>query len=178
MSGKLELVDSEDWAKCMPVGTTRLKESWLLNRAKWVDEEGKPLAPNWALSNTATEIADLIHWDYWHPAENEDSDCEALAEISELPESLQLACQETSALKIDLDLQMAAWRRRKLEEKKDKEGEHEQRVKTKRSKKRQVRQVVSRLSNEKKMRSELNLAIPQELSFCSPWRQQQKNLGG
>jgi hypothetical protein len=45
---------------------------------------------------------------------------------------------------------MAAWRRSKVEEKKDKEGEHEQRVKTKRNKKRQVRQVVSRLSNEKK----------------------------
>jgi hypothetical protein len=61
-----ELCDNQEWAKNMPQGSARMRKEWLLNRSKWVNEKFEPLEPDWKLSQTATEIADLIEWDYYN----------------------------------------------------------------------------------------------------------------
>ena len=73
-----------------------------------------------------------LRWDYSHPAES----AEVLCEVGTLPESLQVACQETCKLRLSLDLQMAAWRRDRDETAADKE------VRTKLKQKRVAKQKM------------------------------------
>ena len=47
-----------------PVGQHRMKHSWLNNRYKWLDEEGKPKAADWSRSEEAEVEEDLAEQDY------------------------------------------------------------------------------------------------------------------
>ena len=42
-----------------PVGQHRMKHSWLRDRFSWLDEKGRPRAPDWSRSEQAEEMADL-----------------------------------------------------------------------------------------------------------------------
>ena len=64
VSGKLTDPSNEEWCKDMPVGSHRLKDSWLTDRMHWIDSVGRPLKPDWSRSEQAHEEADLAEADY------------------------------------------------------------------------------------------------------------------
>jgi len=61
---KLVRSDSQDWAKSLPEGSHRMKESWLDNRYSWNDADGKPVGADWTKIDHATDVADLAEADY------------------------------------------------------------------------------------------------------------------
>jgi len=61
---KLVRSDSQDWAKSLPEGSHRMKESWLDDRYTWNDADGKPVGADWSKIDNATTVADLAEADY------------------------------------------------------------------------------------------------------------------
>ena len=71
--GKLERADEDEQLNKHPVGQHRMKHSWLRDRFSWLDEKGRPRAPDWSRSEQAEEMADLAEGDYCY---KEKQDCE------------------------------------------------------------------------------------------------------
>ena len=59
----------EKWAQDMPEGSARLRASWLEDRLSWLDPQGRPVPPEWSLSEVAHEVSDLIEWNSCRPEE-------------------------------------------------------------------------------------------------------------
>ena len=61
-----KLIDASDqlWAKDMPVGSHRYKQSWLDDRMSWLDEKGKPKEPDWDKLDKVKELTDQAEADY------------------------------------------------------------------------------------------------------------------
>ena len=54
-------------------GSKRIPSDWLLRRYERLGPDGVPLAPDFALSNSATQVADLAEWAYKSPASDRDT---------------------------------------------------------------------------------------------------------
>ena len=48
----------------LEVGSHRMRESWLEGRMSWIDETGRPIAPDWSRSEVAKKMEDLQEADY------------------------------------------------------------------------------------------------------------------
>ena len=62
--GKLVRSDEQQWAKDLPEGSHRQKESWADKRYEWIEENGAPVKPDWSRINGAQDAADLAEADY------------------------------------------------------------------------------------------------------------------
>ena len=73
--GKLQKVTECSWAQAegFQMGTKRIPSDWFKDRFSWLSPDGKPIEPDWSLSDSASEIADLQRWDY-HSKEDEQHD--------------------------------------------------------------------------------------------------------
>ena len=140
-------VSEQEWAKGMLMGTTRMKENWLRPRMEWIRPDGTPEPPDWSLCGIAKDISELMVWDYSHPSE--ETYHEELCDMGGLPETLQMACEETCRLRLSLDLQMAAWRRVALETPEEKTVR--ERLKGKREARKKMRQQAKSLSGKEKL---------------------------
>jgi hypothetical protein len=99
------------WSEDMPEGSSRLRASWYEDRLRWRDSEGKPYQPNWALSEVAREVSDLIEWDYQHPEELQEG-TEALDwDLVGLSEELALEVETARLFQLAPALRRAAKRR-------------------------------------------------------------------
>ena len=63
-TGKLEKADEQDWAKDLAFQSHRLKDSWRLERYKWLNEEGIPSKPDYRRCKRAAEQADFEEAEY------------------------------------------------------------------------------------------------------------------
>ena len=56
--GRLVNPDEQEWAKKYPLGTGgKLGEYWLDERREWLDEEGKPVPPDWTQQSKLVDAA-------------------------------------------------------------------------------------------------------------------------
>ena len=104
--GKLQKVTECSWAQAegFQMGTKRIPSDWFKDRFSWLSPDGKPIEPDWSLSDSASEIADLQRWDY-HSKEDEQHDSAdegqhlELVEIEgELEEQLEPSQPEASPI--------------------------------------------------------------------------------
>ena len=58
--------DTQDWAKGLPEGSHRIKESWAANRYSWLqaDAEHRPLPPDWSRSEVAKKMSEQAEHEY------------------------------------------------------------------------------------------------------------------
>ena len=54
----------EEWCRDFPQSSHRLKESWIADRHKWLDADGRPKRADWSRSDAAETEADLAEHDY------------------------------------------------------------------------------------------------------------------
>ncbi len=63
-NGRLYNCEAESWCKDLPVGSHRLKDSWLNGRMDWLTPEGRPQKADWSRSEHAETEYDLAEADY------------------------------------------------------------------------------------------------------------------
>ncbi|CAJ1382899.1 unnamed protein product [Effrenium voratum] len=117
--GKLQKVTECSWAQAegFQMGTKRIPSDWFKDRFSWLSPDGKPIEPDWSLSDSASEIADLQRWDY-HSKEDEQHDSAdegqhlELVEIEgELEEQLELSLENSLNLRLHPSLRRALHKR-------------------------------------------------------------------
>ena len=118
--GKLVPFLDESWAKerGLAQGSKRIPNSWLELRFSWV-KDGIPLPADFALSCSATQVADLIEWSYKNPsAEDEDGDADGggdtldISNEDEIATELQVPLWNSLFLRMSPDLRRAHIRRK------------------------------------------------------------------
>ena len=147
---QLQQASQQRWAAEMPEGSARLKTAWYAERMHWLDSEGRPLAPDWNMSETARELSDLIEWDYLNPQlKDEPADIEA----DEMP--LEFADEAFAAQELRLTpaLKSALLRRRMAASKDEHISEALLRKKSKLNSRKLVRQTRKSLGSS--MRKQL-----------------------
>ena len=113
-SGKLEKLTTQKWAEGLELqmGSRRFPVDWLRDRLRWLDESGKPLEPDWILSDSAKEISDLLRWDYFNPEEDAENEPDQQPDLGEdLAEDLLVPLQNSLQLRIHPKLRRAELRR-------------------------------------------------------------------
>ena len=63
-NGKLYNCSQESWCKDLPVGSHRMKDSWLEEREMWITPEGRPQKADWSRCEKAETEFDLAEADY------------------------------------------------------------------------------------------------------------------
>ena len=63
-TGKLYDCSHEAWCKDLPIGSHRMKSSWLDNRKLWLKADGRPQRADWSKSDHAETEADLAEASY------------------------------------------------------------------------------------------------------------------
>jgi hypothetical protein len=117
-AGRLVPVTDEEAG---PMGSARLKSSWLKDRYHWVNSDLEPLEPDYSLMSGSKLVADLVEYDYWNPTQADEAaavegkplvpEDGTLLNVDELPVEMQLPCIESGLLRLPLQLQRAAWRK-------------------------------------------------------------------
>ena len=92
-------------------GSKRIPSEWLLRRYEWLGPDGVPLAPDFALSNSATQVADLAEWAYKNPA----SDGDTLDVEEPVEDELRLPLENSLFLRLSPALRRAHVRRKAKE---------------------------------------------------------------
>ena len=105
---KQQLVKSSEqaWAAEFPEGTSRLKSSWYEDRYQHLTETGAARPPEWKLVDGASDIADLIEWDYCEGKSLDDD--EFVLEIDELADGVQHHALDAQLFQLSPDLRRAA----------------------------------------------------------------------
>jgi hypothetical protein len=105
---KKQLVRSSEqaWAAELPEGTSRLKSSWYEDIYQHLTETGAARPPEWKLVDGASDIADLIEWDYCEGKSLDDD--EFVLEIDELADGLQHHALDAQLFQLSPDLRRAA----------------------------------------------------------------------
>ena len=105
---KQQMVKSSEqaWAAEFPEGTSRLKSSWYEDRYQHLTETGAARPPEWKLIDGASDIADLVEWDYCEGKRLEDD--EFVLEIDELEDGLQHHALDAQLFQLSPDLRRAA----------------------------------------------------------------------
>ncbi|CAJ1378353.1 unnamed protein product [Effrenium voratum] len=97
--GKLQKVTECSWAQAegFQMGTKIIPSDWFKDRFSWLSPDGKPIEPDWSLSDSASEIADLQRWHYYSKEDEQNDSADEgqhleLVEIEgELEEQLELS---------------------------------------------------------------------------------------
>ena len=93
------------------LGSKRIPSDWLLRRYEWLGPDGVPLAPDFALSNSAAQVADLAEWAYKNPASDGDTvDVEDTVE-----DELRVPLENSLFLRLSPALRSAHKRRKSAE---------------------------------------------------------------
>ena len=93
------------------LGSKRIPSDWLLRRYEWLGPDGVPLAPDFALSNSAAQVADLAEWAYKNPASDGDTvDVEDTVE-----DELRVPLENSLFLRLSSALRSAHKRRKSAE---------------------------------------------------------------
>ena len=112
--GCLEEVCAQPWAAEMKLsmGSKRIPAHWFADRLRWLTENKVPQKPDWNLSDSARNIADLLRWDYYNPLEDGENDNpEGLDLEGDLAEDLELEAENSLALRLHPTLRRQATRR-------------------------------------------------------------------
>ena len=94
----------------LPV-SKRIPSDWLLRRYEWLGPDGVPLTPDFALSNSATQVADLAEWAYKNPA----SDGDTLDVEETVEDELRVPLENSLFLRLSPSLRRAHKRRKGAE---------------------------------------------------------------
>ncbi|CAE7826855.1 unnamed protein product, partial [Symbiodinium sp. CCMP2592] len=120
-TGKLEQLLSQKWAKEMNLG---------MGTKRWLKQDGEPLEANWQLSDTASELKDLIRWDYYNQAEDGQNDLEDGPEIEdEFEDDLALEAANSLSLRVAPQL-LEAHRRATAQDEQYRQRRKRQRIKS------------------------------------------------
>ena len=114
MKGCLEEICAQPWAAEMKLsmGSKRIPAEWFADRLQWLTENKVPQKPDWNLSDSARNIADLLRWDYYNPLEDGENDNpEGLDLAGDLAEDLELEAENSLALRLHPTLRRQATRR-------------------------------------------------------------------
>ena len=79
--GKLIDASDQPWAKDMPVGSHRYKQSWLDDRMSWLDEKGKPKEPDWDKLDKIKKATDQTEAEYWSKLAEHQQDYKIIAGV-------------------------------------------------------------------------------------------------
>ena len=112
--GCLEEVCAQPWAAEMKLsmGSKRIPAHWFADRLRWLTENKVPQKPDWNLSDSARNNADLLRWDYYNPLEDGENDNpEGLDLEGDLAEDLELEAENSLALRLHPTLRRQATRR-------------------------------------------------------------------
>ena len=162
--GCLEELCAQPWAAEMKLsmGSKRIPAQWFADRLKWLTENKVPQKPDWNLSDSARNIADLLRWDYYNPLEDAENDNpEGLDLEGDLAEDLQLEAENSLALRLHPTLRRQAARR--AAEKGFQEHREKLRRHTKDRKQRQKLRTQLRQTFVKSVRERLSNTSRQEV---------------
>ena len=112
--GCLQEVCAQPWAAEMKLsmGSKRIPAHWFADRLTYLTENKVPQKPDWNLSDSARNIADLLRWDYYNPLEDGENDNpEGLDLEGDLAEDLELEAENSLALRLHPTLRRQATRR-------------------------------------------------------------------
>jgi hypothetical protein len=98
----LRPVGDEAWASDKPQGNSRIPASWCIDRMAWAPN-AVPVAPEFRLSDTAKEVADLLEWDYAN-ADKKDGSDEPVLSVEKMAEELSIEVDMARSLQLPPDL--------------------------------------------------------------------------
>ena len=155
--GKLQKVTECSWAQAegFQMGTKRTPSDWFKDRFSWLSPDGKPIEPDWSLSDSASEIADLQRWDYYSKEDEQNDSADEgqhleLVEIEgELEEQLELSLENSLNLRLHPSLRRALHKRladpsleEQLKKKKEKKVQRRHRLKLRQLARDELRKVT------------------------------------
>ena len=171
--GNLEILESVVFAQ-EEMSKKNLEDEWVLKAAirngtklkkvtecSWAQAEsrlspdGKPIEPDWSLSDSASEIADLQRWDYYskedeqHDSADEGQHLELVEIEGELEEQLELSLENSLNLRLHPSLRRALHKRladpsfeEQLKKKKEKKVQRRHRLKLRQLARDELRKVT------------------------------------
>ena len=170
--GKLQKVTECSWAQAegFQMGTKRIPSDWFKDRFSWLSPDGKPIEPDWSLSDSASEIADLQRWDYYskedeqHDSADEGQHLELVEVEGELEEQLELSLENSLNLRLHPSLRRALHKRladpsfeEQLKKKKEKKVQRRHRLKLRQLARDELRKVTQQKLQNHSRREVLDL---------------------